>query len=531
MIVGVYYEPHAGKSTATRLAFYKQLHQAWQTLCRSHPSAAKILAGDTNLPDLQFDDQGNISPMSQVEQYWCSHFLPNMKCANLQQGAPAPTHRKGNTLDLILYSDDLPLLSFAVGDLAGSDHFPAFATFGWGAEEEPNDEIWKPAKNISQQQFDDDMRAPMASLHKWIHPKIAAAASHHDMAKLVDQYTVLLGALVQGVMWRRQSPYGRFSRPQPANFATPWWNTQCRSALTKMRSKRGTPELKKARLHLRQTIAKAKRDHWRALVIKSEKTTKWSVQLKPSLHKKIKSTIKAKHKSTQIVRVDREILPKGEAISTWTGYLAAQVSWQGPESPSAVLARLRGGSAQNTPNHSEFDDAAHLRAAREVREWEKTATRKPRREVVKQCFSFVEYCDAQSTLNAAAHTSPLDGLPMLLPLSTDEAIRTTVLGLINLRYVARRLPQLWWLLPILPIKKPNKGAADIAGHRPISLFAALLKVFDKLLFHRLWPAIAAAVAPWQGEASWEQMQWRGWSIGFSRPGALHTAATAQSQAS
>ena len=87
---------------------------------------------------------------------------------------------------------------------------------------------------------------------------------------------------------------------------------------------------------------------------------------------------------------------------------------------------------------------------------------------------------------------------MSLPLSAAEAIRVCVLGLLNLCYVGRQLPVLWRLIPILPIRKPNKSASDIAGHRPISLFAALLKVFDKLLFIRLWPTIASQVSPWQG---------------------------------
>ena len=101
-------------------------------------------------------------------------------------------------------------------------------------------------------------------------------------------------------------------------------------------------------------------------------------------------------------------------------------------------------------------------------------------------------------MNAAANTSPTDGLPMLLPLSTNEAIRACVLGLINLCYVTRRLPLVWRLVPILPIKKPNKTASNIESHRPISLFAALLKMYDKLLFLRMWPPIKAAVSPWQG---------------------------------
>ena len=64
--------------------------------------------------------------------------------------------------------------------------------------------------------------------------------------------------------------------------------------------------------------------------------------------------------------------------------------------------------------------------------------------------------------------------------------------------MTRHLPLIWRLVPILPIQKPNKPATDIENHRPISLFAALLKMYDKLLFLRMWPPIRAAVSPWQG---------------------------------
>ena len=124
--------------------------------------------------------------------------------------------------------------------------------------------------------------------------------------------------------------------------------------------------------------------------------------------------------------------------------------------------------------------------------------KQPERDIIEASFSYVEYCEAQATMNAAANTSPTDGLPMLLPLSTNEAISACVLGLINLCYVTRRLPLIWRAVPILPIKKPNKTASNIENHRPISLFAAILKMYDKLLFLRMWPPIKAAVSPWQG---------------------------------
>ena len=94
-------------------------------------------------------------------------------------------------------------------------------------------------------------------------------------------------------------------------------------------------------------------------MIKCESKAKSSVQLSPGLHKNLKNNIKAKHKATSIVRVNGETLTRREAIATWSGYLAAQVSWQGPSSPAAVLEQSRSNSSQSQPYESEFDDADH----------------------------------------------------------------------------------------------------------------------------------------------------------------------------
>ena len=73
-----------------------------------------------------------------------------------------------------------------------------------------------------------------------------------------------------------------------------------------------------------------------------------------------------------------------------------------------------------------------------------------------------------------------------------------LLGLLNLVYEARQIPSFWKFELIIPIKKAGKASDMISSHRPISLLAALFKVFDKLLLLRVWTFIADAVSPWQG---------------------------------
>ncbi len=170
----------------------------------------------------------------------------------------------------------------------------------------------------------------MAALHKWaqqhIHHTIkrwgspkrglpvgaAPSPSGNELAHLADQYAVLMGAIIQGIMWRKQSPYGRFSPPNQSSISTPWWNSQCSNALKHIRSERGTADQKQASLHLRRTIIKAKRDYWKSQVTTIEKKVKWSMILSPQLHKRIQMSIKPQLKASQIIKVKGETLSKQE---------------------------------------------------------------------------------------------------------------------------------------------------------------------------------------------------------------------------
>ena len=267
--------------------------------------------------------------------------MPGMLCANCHHGKPAATHRRGNTLDLIIYSPELCLDHCTIGNLMGTDHYPVLAKFQWGYNESKQGAIWKPAKHIPQQQFDADMSAPLAALHKWAHHRIQGTMQQKPLAHLSDQYAVLMGAIIQGIMWRNNSPYGRFSYPSQQQFSTPWWNTQCRNALHHARTRRGTAESRSARLYPRRTIAKAKRDYWKAEVTTIERKAKTTMILSPQIHKRIQKNIKSKLKASHIIKVKGETLSKQEAIEVWTGYLAAQVSWHGPKSPAQILDGLR----------------------------------------------------------------------------------------------------------------------------------------------------------------------------------------------
>ena len=498
LLLGIFYAPHARKSQQERSSFYETLLATWTSHLQALPGAARILAGDTNLPELKYDSKGVMTPTDSISRFWCEHFMREMACANCYRGKPSATHRAGNTLDLIIHSPEMLLQECTTEETTISDHSTVTAKFQWGYRPTNLADRWLPAKEAPQQQFDKDMAAPLAGLHEWVREKMQASQTPTTLAQLTDQYAVLMGAIIKGIMWKRNSKYGRFVAQNNQRIAQPWWNAQCAYALQQTRQRRGKASNKAARIQLKRTIAKAKLDYWRAEIATITKKTKTTIVLSPQLHNRIQKNIKSKLKASSIIKVKGETLSVQEAISVWTGYLAAQVSWQGPQTPDQILKGLRS-TEQTTAAHSkEFDDQAHEEAVKEVRAWTKRAAQQTLEQTIDSSFSYVEYCEAQATMNAEANTSPTDGLPMLLPLSQNEIIRSSVLGLLNLCYVTRHLPYIWRLVPILPIQKPNKPASDIENHRPISLFAALLKVYDKLLFLRTWPHIRAAVFPWQG---------------------------------
>ena len=87
--------------------------------------------------------------------------------------------------------------------------------------------------------------------------------------------------------------------------------------------------------------------------------------LSPQLHNRIQKNIKAKLKASNIIKVRGETLSEHEAIRVWTGYLAAQVSWQGPQTPAQILDGLRSANKPTANQNSEFDDQAHAEAIKE----------------------------------------------------------------------------------------------------------------------------------------------------------------------
>ena len=70
--------------------------------------------------------------------------------------------------------------------------------------------------------------------------------------------------------------------------------------------------------------------------------------------------------------------------------------------------------------------------------------------------------------------------------------------MLHLSWAEETIPDSWRKVPIAPVVKPGKDGAKAESYRPISLMAAGLKHFDKLLANRIWPRSKQHIGYWQG---------------------------------
>ena len=152
------------------------------------------------------------------------------------------------------------------------------------------------------------------------------------------------------------------------------------------------------------------------------------------------------------------------------------------------------------PHVAPFDDEA-LRAAEQAttamhrsvcRDQQNDPSHAP------EYISFVELCCAQGELNSDAAMPPHNGIPIELVVCDSEELRACMIGLLNLAIFHGGIPPSWCLIPVVPVLKPGKTGSDISNYRPISLLAAMAKLFDRLLFKRIKIIMGHRLGEWQG---------------------------------
>ena len=101
------------------------------------------------------------------------------------------------------------------------------------------------------------------------------------------------------------------------------------------------------------------------------------------------------------------------------------------------------------------------------------------------CYSTIY--ELNHVLNRTINTAPEhdDIIHWFLKRSGDN-VRNIMLEIFNRSFRSGIIPAQWKLSIIKPILKPCKTASDPSSYRPISLLCNISKVFERLVFNRLY---------------------------------------------
>ena len=130
-----------------------------------------------------------------------------------------------------------------------------------------------------------------------------------------------------------------------------------------------------------------------------------------------------------------------------------------------------------------FDEEAYLSATQQVGKLHAVAEQIHAQAPI--VCTWVEFCEAQNSINPKAAPSPSTPIPMALLRIVNRTWRCCCIGLINLVLICNVLPSSWLRTSFLPLPKPGKDLSSIGGYRPIALLAPFFKLLDKLLYNRV----------------------------------------------
>ncbi|CAE7356653.1 unnamed protein product [Symbiodinium sp. CCMP2592] len=495
------YAPQPGHGYEARENYFRLAHACWERLVRSYHTALPILVGDMNLPTFLLSDSAasvHASGDDRLNLLFSQHFASDGCLLNARPPHLA-THIKGNILDLaIAYTSSSQDWSFRVIHelrVAGSDHFPlvvgipGLAIRGAGCTRDPK---WCSFKDFPIQQFIDEVTPLLQSLHSWLSTHLWPPPS--DPAELRDvllQGAAVLSALLLGVLFQSNSPYGRFSmKPDGGKKRRLKLSAKLRLAIQRMRESRGTASygplqrtvnraLKAHRLKRYTSLTGQPHDCFR--FAPNKKTFDW-----------IRDEINPDATASHMITVDNELLGDQVAADIWVEFLRSQTSWDGQLSPE-VLLQLYQGHLEERPCEDPPRETARSRY-RDARQWLRELPVEDRAESLIQ---WTEFCDSLVGLNASAAPPPTEAVPVSILKPPCEPLRACLIGLLNLAILCDFLPPAWCVVVIVPLLKPGKPKNRIESHRPISLMPLALKLLDRIMFHRVWPAIRSQALPWQ----------------------------------
>jgi hypothetical protein len=216
VILICFYAPQAGLGTKVRERFYKKL---WTAVCEVRqqiPQGWCIMAGDANLPELfRREESGlEVRPKGTVAKFFHQTFLANFRLANLVNGTIAPTHIRGNPLDLILHDEGLPChdLEVTKTGIAGSDHAMDRASFTIPGVQRPSAPlVWRLAQQVDWDIVVNKLEEPLTIWHEWLSGRLASPSS--DVHSILPSAEVYFSIIVLGLIWATGSGCGKYAKP------------------------------------------------------------------------------------------------------------------------------------------------------------------------------------------------------------------------------------------------------------------------------------------------------------------------------
>ena len=183
------------------------------------------------------------------------------------------------------------------------------------------------------------MEPHLAVWRAWL-DQAAKGSEGSGGGELLNEAGILLGVLVNAVMWEEGSKYGRFAGKGQGKTITPWWNAACGEALKCLRKARGSGDKRLAWKCLAREMSAAKSGEWLGEASEVADPLQSGKQAQ-KLRSAIKKRIRPVGNVGVVMRVGEHILKEEEAQQVWTEYFKAQTSKEGPTAAENILNQIR----------------------------------------------------------------------------------------------------------------------------------------------------------------------------------------------
>lgn len=322
------------------------------------------MAREANLPSLTRHLAGcRTDNESSLNHFFSSEFLCDMVLANSAISGPQATHDRGGVLDLILVDKAATIQRFSLGakGMASSDHRMVMARVHFPAMTRPTPRMWwKTADKPCWKCFQEDLEQPLATWHKWFKSasqEATNAAPKGLHRRILTEAAAFFSIIVLGTLWRCDSPYGRLTNGTTSpkrGGGTGWWNGSCTAAMKQLERNRGTLKEGESKRQFRDTMLQTRQNFCRDAVEAIEKAVGDCNQIDAHTAKQVKSHIRLMRSASRLMKAGETIIGIDMVEKIWPAYFQAQSSFDGPKSPSELLAGLQAAQTEIIPEGKEL---------------------------------------------------------------------------------------------------------------------------------------------------------------------------------